>query len=323
MFATSAVGLVMAGAVLAPKPATATVAIFTSSHGLQTQPSRSLLDTNDDSDEGNEGNEGLDQFTLANQGGSGGEGNEGNEGDEGAAGILGSGFVPHTPSCRRRPVLCNAIGQPGPSADLQSAAANAHATAVSAIFAELCSPDVATVTAKGAARAASDAAVLFADTVPDLVAPCDPRDGADFSCEQATRIAEAWAASAAESHAITVATAAEDCPCLSNTLDPSVADVSTFVAVVAGVFARAEAEVAACGGPQCDVPRAEYVSCAAAAYVAAWTKEIVELFVESGCYPAEAATRLQAEIGGGFGGIEGCNREDFCVKAAFGSEPCA
>ena len=314
--------IAMVAAGVAPAASSGAVAAY-----VPDARTRSLLDYGGDSeegnegDDGNEGDEGLDGFMIdrsnqgnrsdggdnANEGNGENEGDEGDEGNEGDEGVdfgftLGM-FAGPGALCRSQP------SSPEPH-ELNTA----HAIAVASVFTEFCRPNFDGHVAR-AAQSAYESGVVISDAIAASQAGCPN----SFSCPAATALAEAWAASSTEAHAIAVAASMQECGCLTSAPALSISDASAFVSLAVDAFSRAERSACGEGDAGGDSISAAYSRCAATAYATVWTKAIAEALLEGNCFHADARTRILTETSSDVVVIDGCERDDFSFGDVFGS----
>eukprot|EP00892_Ulva_mutabilis_P010053 jgi/Ulvmu1/741/UM010_0114.1 len=237
----------------------------------------------------------------------GNEGNEGNEGDEGRFPVSLADFTPPTASSASCAVQSNSQGR----TEFESA----HASAVSRVFAEFCSPTFSGgfALAAGVAHASGEA---IASALAATQAECTSAGDA-FACATASATAEAWARATVTGHAEAVAIAADQCDCLAGASSISVGSASLYINLMADAFASAE--VIACSSGDGTSFASAYASCSAASYATVWTTAIAQALLEGGCFEAEVATSITAEVEAQTTLVEGCDRSDFAFGDAAGS----
>ena len=156
------------------------------------------------------------------------------------------------------------------------------------------------VPAFAAARAIADAAGTCTST------------GKAFGCAKAKAQAAAWASATAEAHAHAYAEAFNGCG-LCDTAGTQVEAsseviASTFVELMADVYAQAEIQVCV-AGDQTSSARA-WSNCFAMAYARLNAKAIAGSWISGNCVNAKASVAVQALTDADYGVIEGCAQGD-------------
>jgi hypothetical protein len=152
----------------------------------------------------------------------------------------------------------------------------------------------------GAARAVATA-------IAKASATCTS-SGKAFGCAQAQAQANAWARATAEAYARAYGEAVNKC----GTCDPTVVEASSsaeviassFVDLVADVYARAEVQVCVNGNDNASAEA--YSNCFAKAYALVSTKAVAEALVSGKCTTAKTDVFVQAVTTADYSDIESC-----------------